>query len=270
MKPNVVFLGTGGDAIVVAKQLRASGGIVIQLEEYQLHIDPGPGSLVRAAQADVNIRENSVVLVTHSHLNHCNDINAVIAAMTYNGIDNQGVLIANHTLVNGSEKEPAFLTQYHRNMVERIIVAKEGHKIGIDNIEIHALKAIHTDPNTIGLKFFTPNFILAYSSDTSFTNEVMEQYEGSDILVLNVVFPFGVKAKDNLSSDDAVKIVEKIKAPLTIITHFGSKMIEADPIQEAREIQKRTGQQVVAAKDGFSINPLSYSASLRQKTLNLY
>ncbi|MFH1511441.1 MAG: MBL fold metallo-hydrolase, partial [Candidatus Woesearchaeota archaeon] len=86
----------------------------------------------------------------------------------------------------------------------------------------------------------------------------------------NVVHPFGTKAKDNLSSDDVIRIVEKIKPQLTVITHFGVKMLQADPLQEAREIQKKTGQQVVAAKDGFSFNPMSYSASLRQKTLNLY
>ncbi|MFH1510227.1 MAG: MBL fold metallo-hydrolase, partial [Candidatus Woesearchaeota archaeon] len=228
-KSSIVFLGTGGDAIVVGKQVRASGGIVIQLDDHQFHIDPGPGALVRAAQADVNIRETSVVLVSHAHLNHCNDTNAVISAMTYNGLDTQGVLIANQTLVNGNE--PSYLSQYHRNMVERIIVTKDGHKIGIDNVEIHILKADHTDEHAVGFKFFTPNFVLAYGSDTAYSPEIADQYSGSDILVLNVVHPFGTKAKDNLSSDDVIRIVEKIKPQLTVITHFGVKMLQADPLQ---------------------------------------
>jgi ribonuclease BN (tRNA processing enzyme) len=270
VEPCIIFLGTGGDSIVVGKQLRGSGGIVLQVEDYQFHLDPGPGALVRALQFDVNIRENTVVLVSHAHTNHCNDVNAVLSAMSYNGIDIKGVLVANHTLVNGDEKEPAFLTQYHRNMVERIIVAREGHKIGVENIEIHALKAHHTDPHCIGFRFFTPNFVMSYSSDTTYSSEIAEQFEKSDILILNNVHPFGSKSKDNLCSDDIVKIVSKVKPRLTIITHFGSKMLQADPIQEAREIQKQSGSQVIAAKDGLSVNPLSYAESVRQRTLNLY
>jgi ribonuclease BN (tRNA processing enzyme) len=180
------------------------------------------------------------------------------------------VLVANHTLVNGSDEEPPYLTKYHRNMVERIIVPNPGQRIGINTTEIHVLRAAHPDPHSLGFRFLTPNFMLVYSGDTTCSNEIIEQYQNADILILNVVHPFGVKSKENLSSDDAVKIISKIKAPLSIITHFGSKMMQADPIQEAREIQKQTGQQVIAAKDGLSINPLSYSASLRQKTLNLY
>ena len=47
-------------------------------------------------------------------------------------------------------------------------------------------------------------------------------------------------------------------------------MIKADILNEARHIQKETGVQVIAAKEGMVINPISYSANLKQKTLNLY
>ena len=47
-------------------------------------------------------------------------------------------------------------------------------------------------------------------------------------------------------------------------------MLEANPIYEAREIQKQTEVQTIAAKDGLMINPLSMSISLRQKSLNQY
>ena len=74
---NIIFLGTGGDSYVVGRQIRASGGIILQIGDDQFHIDPGPGSLVMAKQAGINLRANTAVVVTHNHLNHCNDINAV-------------------------------------------------------------------------------------------------------------------------------------------------------------------------------------------------
>ena len=45
---SVRFLGTGGARFVVAKQIRASGGMWMRFGETQIHIDPGPGALVRA------------------------------------------------------------------------------------------------------------------------------------------------------------------------------------------------------------------------------
>jgi len=47
-------------------------------------------------------------------------------------------------------------------------------------------------------------------------------------------------------------------------------MLQAEPLYESREIQKTTGIQVIAAKDGMTINPVSFSATVRQKNLKSY
>ena len=272
--PSIIFLGTGGDEFVVGKQLKGSGGIIVKVEGYQFHIDPGPGALLRAQQAGINLRENTAVLVSHTHINHCNDVNAVLAAMSHNCFDINGVLISNMTFANGSEEARMMpmLTNFHKKCVERIIVAKPGQRIGIENVEIQTLKAFHNDPNAMGFKMITPKFTFTYSGDTRYSRELVEQYRKSDILVLNLVHPAGEKPKDidNLCFEDAVKILDKTKPKLAVITHFGKKMLQADPLNEARELQKLTGVQVLAAIDGMSINPVSYSADAKQRTLNVF
>lgn len=272
--PSIIFLGTGGDEFVVGKQIKASGGIIVQVEGYQFHIDPGPGAVVRAHQAGINLRENTAVLVSHSHINHCNDVNAVMAAMSHNGFDVNGVLISNITFANGSEEAQMapMLTKFHKKCVERVIVAKPSQRIGIETVEIQTLQAFHNDPNAMGFKLITPKFTLTYSGDTRYSRELVEQYRKSDILILNVVNPSGTNSKnsDNLCFEDAVTILGKTKPKLAVITHFGKAMLKADPISQAREIQKATGVQVLAAIDGMSINPVSYSADAKQRTLNIY
>ena len=181
-----MFLGTGGDAFVISRQLRSSGGIILQVDDNQFHIDPGPGSLVKAAEFGVNLRANTAVLVSHNHLAHCNDINAVIYAMTYSGFDKRGVLVANKTLVNGAENYQPFLMKSARDCLERYVVLEPGNRVGINDIEIRALKTKHTEPNAIGFKFFTPYYTLSYSSDTTYSAEIAEQYKNSNILILNI------------------------------------------------------------------------------------
>jgi hypothetical protein len=47
-------------------------------------------------------------------------------------------------------------------------------------------------------------------------------------------------------------------------------MLEQNPIYQAREIQRVTGVQTIAARDGMMINPNTYSINMKHKNLNLY
>ena len=267
---NIIFLGTGGDSNVVGKQIRASGGIILQVEDDQYHIDPGPGALVMAKEAGINLRANTALFVTHNHLRHANDVNAVIDAMTYGGFDKKGVLVANNTVINGSENHQAFLHKFYRNCLERFIVLEAGKKVGINDIEIKALKAKHSEPNAIGFKFITPNYTLTYTGDTMNSVETISEYENSNVLILNVPCLKKEENKNNLCKEDAINIIKKVKPRLAIITHFGTNFLKADPLYEVREIQKETGCQVISAKDGMVVNPISYDVTESQKTLYKY
>jgi len=212
-EPKIIFLGTNGCAEVVGKQLRGSAGFVIQVGDYQFHIDPGPGTLVRARQFGINLRRTVAVLVSHNHLSHANDINAVVSAMTHRGLDKKGVVIAPKSVVQETETMKPFFNPYFQQQVERIITPNPGQRVGIDNFEIRAIKAFHDDPYAIGFKFFTPQFVLSYSGDTKYDSELIEQYEKSDILILNVLYPRDVKG-DQLNMEDAENIIKKVKPKL--------------------------------------------------------
>jgi ribonuclease BN (tRNA processing enzyme) len=223
-----------------------------------------------AAQTGINLRANTAIFVSHNHLNHCNDINAVIDAMTYGGFDKKGVLIGNKTVINGSEHYAPFLHEYYKDFVERFVVLEEGRRVGINSIEVEALKAKHSDPHAIGFKFITPDYTLTYTGDTMYGVETVSQYEGSDVLILNVPYLKREDGKNNLCKEDAIRIINKVKPRLAIITHFGVNFLKSDPLYEVREIQKQTDIQTIAAKDGMVVNPVSYSVEQGQKTLYKY
>jgi len=160
----LIFLGTGGDPIVVGKQTLASGGIVLQTEGMQFHIDPGPGALVYANRFKINPRENTAILVSHSHNSHCGDVNAIVSATTFSGLDPQSILICT--------KAEGLLTEFHKNSLERVIEVKAGDKVGLNRVEIQAIKAVHQDGNAVGFKILAPKFTLLYSGDTEYFKEV--------------------------------------------------------------------------------------------------
>jgi ribonuclease BN (tRNA processing enzyme) len=269
-QPKIIFLGTGGDHIVVGKQIRASGGIIIQTGDSQFHLDPGPGALVKAAEYGVDLRDNTAVICTNNHLIHSNDLNAVIDAMALGGMDVHGVVVGTKSVINGSEKEQAVLSKFHRNCVERILILEKGRTIGINDVEITGTSAVTKDIDAIGIKILTPCFSLGYTSDTGYSNDVVEEFKNVDVLILNVPRPDDARDEFQLCTHDATRLIKETKPKLAIITHYGIKILEADVFTQARFIYKETNVQTLVAKDGMVINPISYDVNVRQKTLNLF
>jgi len=251
---SIIFLGTGGDSLVVGKQTRASGGIILQVEGNQFHIDPGPGALVRAKQFGVNLRENTAVLVSHNHINHCNDVNAVLAAMTHSGLDPRGVLVCAKSVIEETEDNKPYVTNYHKAFVEKFIGLESDAKVGINQVTVHTTCTEHSDKKAVGFKVYGPKFVLGYTGDTDYCEDMEQDHKDATILIACCKTPSGIKEKGHLNTDDVIKLVKKTKAKLCIITHFGIKMLEADPMQQARDIQKATKVETIAATDGLVVN----------------
>src|SRR3989344_2921753 len=106
----LIFLGTAGSTSVVSKQLRSSGGIIFRTEDIQFHIDPGPGSLIKAKEYGVNVHHTNAILVSHNHINHCNDLNVVVEAMTHGGIEHQGLVLGSKSVLNNTQGSNSILT----------------------------------------------------------------------------------------------------------------------------------------------------------------
>ncbi len=271
MQPKIIFLGTAGDSFVVGKQLRSSGGIILNVEGYQFHIDPGPGTLVKLKEYNINPRNTHVLFVTSRCLYASNDLNAVIDAMTHHGLDHNGILIATGSVVYERPEEYPALSKLHCTYLEKHIVLEAGNRMGIQNVEIRATKVKNEeDPQAMGLRFLTPQFSLGYIPQTSYFSGLVDAYKDIDIMVVHASFPMHVSSKEGLNSSQVIQLISAIKPHLAIITGFGVKMMQADPLEEARIIQKATNIQTIAAKDGMVVNPISYDINLRQKTLNFY
>lgn len=244
----------------MADQSRGTAGFLVNVDNEQIHVDPGPGTVMRASQQHVNLRQNTVLLVSHHHTDNANDLNLVSDVMTNGGNDKRGTLIATKKVME------EILTSYYEKSLSEVITVKEGSTVKHGKVMI---KAVPTKAHDSGVGFVitTPKFILGYTGDTGYFADMGKHYEKCDILIVNNMMPFNKKNSKHMCSDDTVKLLQKIKPSLVILTHFGHAMIDANPMYEARTIQKKTGVQVIAATDGLVIEPTSYSANAKQKNL---
>jgi ribonuclease BN (tRNA processing enzyme) len=252
----LIFLGTSGDSFVTARQLRASGGIILQTGELQFHIDPGPGALVRAKEHNINPRATTAIIATHNHTNHANDVNALIDAMTLGGFDKKGIVIGSESVINPSDNSTPSLSAFHQTCIERVIILHPEQKAAVETIEVEGIPIVHSDRSAIGLKITTPSAVIGYTGDTAFTNDLTNSFKNSDILILNVTLPGDTKTDNHLNRETAQKLIAAVKPKLAVLTHFGFDMLKADPLIEARHIQLSTGVQTIAAHDGLVLSPL--------------
>ena len=316
----MVILGSGGARIVVARQLRASGGIWFSLGGTQFLLDPGPGALVRmtGSRHRLDPTRLSGILLSHRHLDHSGDVNNMIEAMTMGGTEPRGALFAPADALGGDD--PVVL-KYVRPFLERVVTLEEGGSYALGNVTFTCPVRHQHRGEVYGFKFRTergqklearmqkaevrigegvstdstdgsgqgqeaergeetareaaddlttktqrdeedsdrssvigpPSYLtVSYIADTRYFPELAERYR-ADVVIMNVVRPKPSQL-DHLSAPDAEELVKAMRPKLTVLGHFGMRMIAAKPWVIAREMSERTGCKVVAASDGMLVD----------------
>ena len=253
----IKFLGTAGARYAVIQQIRKSAGIWISLDNTNILIDPGPGCLVRCLSSKPKLKPTSLdgIILSHRHIDHSNDINIMIEAMTNGGSIKQGSVFAPDDAVYD---DPVILHHF-QNHVKEIITLHQGHEYTLKNIHFSTpIKHIH-DVETYGLNMKGKETSISYIADTQYFDDIASFYQ-SDILILNVVLLSSSSKVKHLSVEDAKKIIIKNQPEITVLTHFGMTMIRSKPWKVAEHLSEKTGQKVIAASDGMNITlPLEKS-----------
>lgn len=251
----IKFLGTAGARFVMIKQLRSSGGIWVSLDDTNILIDPGPGSLIRCLSSKPRLDPKNLdgIILTHRHIDHSNDINLMIEAMTDGGFKKKGKVFAPKDAL---EDEPVIF-RYAREQVEEIIELHEGEEYSIKNIRFDTpVKHLH-GVETYGINIYGKGITISLISDTKYFDGLESFYKG-DILILNVI---RLEPRDDilhLSLKDAEKIISKNRPKLSVLTHFGMTMLKAKPWEVAENLSKKLNLKVVAANDGMVIDIEKY------------
>jgi len=251
----LVFLGTGGGRLATITQKRRTGGIRILSETVNAHVDPGPGALIYSLNMNLDPQKISALLISHSHPDHYTDAEVLIEAMTQGTMKRRGTLAAAHSVLFGNEICEMSISKYHQGVVEHVIAVKPGVEFEIDDLKVVVCRAVHSDPDTVGFRFETPNIgDFAFTSDTEYFEEIKKIYQGVRLLVLSVLRPSGKPWKGHMTTSNAMKIVEEVRPEMAILTSFGMQMILRGPDHEAKLVEEKTGVPTVAAKDEMHIS----------------
>ncbi len=248
------FLGTGGGRFATISQKRMTGGFRIdEIDGKNIHVDPGPGALVRSHQFGLNPRKINMLLVSHCHTDHYNDAEVLIEAMTQGMTKRTGHVIASDSVINGAGELGPSISKYHQSKPE-ISVLKPGDVIKEKNISIRGTKTNHGDPTCVGFNINYKGFNINYTADTEYFPELAEEHAGADILIGCVIKEGERRIKGHLRTLDFEELVNEVQPQIAIMTHLGVNLIMNNPFKNTRLITKNTGVRTIAATDGLTMN----------------
>jgi phosphoribosyl 1,2-cyclic phosphodiesterase len=244
--------------MAVSKQVRASGGLWVVLADTRIHVDPGPGALVQCHARSLRLdplRLDAIVL-THKHLDHAGDVNAMIEAMTEGGHRPRGVVLAPR---DAYDEDPVILKYVRTYAAEmRELVAGGAHLVG--SVRLETPLRLRHPVETYGLRLIIPGLTVSLISCTGYFDELALAYAG-DVLILNTLYRPRRDA-EHLCLDDATRLVDAIRPKLAILTHFGLTMVRGKPWELAGGIADATGVPTIAARDHQRVDLGQYAGAV--------
>ncbi|MBN2881335.1 hypothetical protein JXM83_04760 [Candidatus Woesearchaeota archaeon] len=275
MIPKITILGTAGDSYLMSKQVKASTGIVLNFDKMQFILDPGPGTIVNLNTHGINVRETTGIILSSNEVLYSNDVNAIVCAMTFDGVDSHGVLIGNKEAMFGTSNEESIVLSKTKKNVERYIALSPEQKVGINTLELKASfgykrvnDTVEEDSRINAYKIFTSEFSIGYIVKSAFSLKLAEELKDVSILILGVTDSDEYSLDNTMNVNDAKNFIDTIRPNLAIITGYGIKLIKEDPLDIARRLHQQTGIQVIAAKDGLSLTPTNHSKKSKQMNLS--
>ena len=249
----IKFVGTAGARFVVARQVRASGGVWFSLGGANVLVDPGSGALVKclASRPKLDPSKLDAVILTHKHLDHSGDVNSILEAMTDGGHRVRGALFAPADAIGD---EPVVF-RYVREYVERIETLHEGGSYEVGELRFSTPLRHQHSVETYGLKFHMPELSISLVADTAFFPGLVEAYR-ADLLIVNSVLlePHPDPGVQHLCLNDARQLINGIKPKIAILTHFGMAMIRSRPWELAEQLTEELGIRTIAARDGMTFD----------------
>ena len=259
----ISILGTTSE-ISALNNNRTSAGIIIEVDNNQIVLDPGIGTITQSSQLLIDLKKTTLVLVSNTDVSYCNDINALIE-----NAKNIHLICPKELL----KHDESILTLTHAKNLKIISVTNDEIKqTNVKNIDIEAQ---YNKSDAVSYKITTTKYVLGYITKAKYSKQFVESFKDSNILIINFTEIVHEKNSKYLDIEEITELIKEINPELVVLNGFSKKIIDMDPLDLSRKIKQELQKdksrliktQILPAKELMIINPESYNIRLKQKNL---
>lgn len=236
----------------MTRQLRHTAGFWIGSSNTRIHVDPGPGALVRcwASRPPLDPEKLDGIVISHRHIDHCSDASVMIEAMTRFGTRREGQVI----LPQDALTEPVLYPHVRAFLPEPPVIMVPGLRVKIKDIGVEiGLK--HQHPvETYGVIFHASDARIAYIADTAYQESLITAYRGCEVAIVNTTLYEPRAGFDHLCLGEAFELLMNLQPRVAVLTHFGGALLRARPWEKIQETSRQLGFPIIAATDGRFID----------------
>jgi ribonuclease BN (tRNA processing enzyme) len=245
----IVFLGTGGGGSMVSLQKCATAGFWANVEGVNIYFDPGPGTMWHLRQNKLIPDDLRAVLVTHCHVDHTAELNALIESVHYQ-ITRGGWNFKDYQVfVPPDVYREGYLNKFHYKMPGKVIIVGSQKEYRVKHLVIKSTKLLIEKPyykkevDEFGYQVTGKKYNFAYIPETFYKKGMLEGIK-SETIILNAMKPEGKYL------EQTVKIIKELSPKIVLLRHWVNRTLEFGPKKLAKILEKKTGVKVIALKDG--------------------
>lgn len=216
----ITILGSG---TAIPEKERGSPGLAVRSEDTLLFLDPGAGSLYRAARFGIEVNRVDGVLLSHLHPDHTGDLVPLLFAFRNPEWPREETLFL---------FGPSGLLEFLKNLEATygLWIAAEGYRreekvlhpgsSSLKGVQVRTCPVRH-GPAAIAFEIKeSSGRRLVYSGDTEYCEELAVFAREADLLVLECSFPDGEERPGHLTPTEAGRIAGKARCRRLLLTHF--------------------------------------------------
>ncbi|MBU1036650.1 MBL fold metallo-hydrolase [Patescibacteria group bacterium] len=257
LRNKIIFLGTGGGGSMVSLQKRSTAGFWANVEGINLYFDPGPGAMWHIRQAKLVPDDLQAILISHKHVDHATDLNALIESihyqMTRGGWNYKDYKVFIPPDVYG------LISEHHQKMPGQIIKVKAEREYKLKHLKITTTKNLIEKPyyknrlDEFGYQVKGKKIDFLYLPETFYKKDLAGNIK-SKLLILNMM-----KATGDYYLN-TVKVIKELSPQLILLRHWVRRTLVYGVKKLVDKLQKDTKIKIIPLKDGDVFN-------LRTKTL---
>jgi ribonuclease BN (tRNA processing enzyme) len=245
----IIFLGTGGGGSMVSLQKCSTAGFWANIEGVNLYFDPGPGAMWHLRQNKLIPDDLRAILVTHCHVDHTAELNALIESVHYQ-ITRGGWNFKDYRVfVPPDVYHEGYLNKFHYKMPGKVIIVRSQKKYRLKHLIVQSTKHLIEKPyykkevDEFGYQISGQKYNFAYIPETFYKKDMLKGIK-SDLVILNAMKPEGEYLAET------IKIIKDLSPKIVLLRHWGRRTLEYGPKKLAKVLEKKTGVRVMALKDG--------------------
>jgi len=285
----------GSDSIIHGKP---SGGMLVRYANRCIIVDPGENSLGFLTREGFDPYQITDVIATHAHNDHIGDLTSIVAAalqLNLGAVSDTNIMVSPSLVDYGNPEATRFgftlpayawkgnvnvlywqdmeVTRYDGTTFQSVKSVSLG-----ENIKLTSTKGKHAHMPVSGFIISTPMGKIGYTGDTEFYPSLAQEYEGVDILWMNMntlnlnssldfncAVPKQVSSVQNhLGYIGVCELIDAVEPRTAIVSHFGSQLLQkVDDIQKIlRKRYKGKDIKIYCAHTG---DEFTFDDSLQEK-----